>query len=49
MGFNTFLIEDACRGVNVRQGDVQAAIEQMRAAGVNVLTSAAIQQEIAAN
>lgn len=49
LGFNTFLIEDACRGVNVRQGDVQAAIEQMRAAGVNVLTSAAIQQEIAAN
>lgn len=48
LGFNTFLIEDACRGVNVHEGDVQSAIEQMRTSGVNVLTSGTIQQETAA-
>jgi nicotinamidase/pyrazinamidase len=43
LGFNTFLIGDACRGVNVRPGDVEAAIEQMRAAGVQVINSQAIE------
>lgn len=39
LGFNTFVIEDACRGVNVHPNDVQAAIEQMRKAGVHVIDS----------
>jgi nicotinamidase/pyrazinamidase len=39
LGFNTFLIEDACRGVNVHPGDDQAAIEEMRHAGVRVCQS----------
>ena len=39
LGFKTFLIEDACRGVNVRPGDDQAAIEEMRQAGVHVCQS----------
>jgi nicotinamidase/pyrazinamidase len=34
LGFTTYLVEDACRGVNVRAGDVQRAIEEMRAKGV---------------
>ena len=37
LGFNTYLIEDACRGVNLQPGDVQRAIEEMRAAGVTVI------------
>jgi nicotinamidase-related amidase len=39
LGFRTFLIEDASRGVNVRPGDVQRAVEEMKAAGVTVVTS----------
>lgn len=39
LGFNTFVIQDACRGVNVRPGGVEAAIEQMREAGVHVIES----------
>lgn len=35
-GFRVYLIEDACRGVNVAAGDVSRAIEEMRAAGVEI-------------
>ena len=35
----TTLIEDGSRGVNLRPGDVEAAIEGMRAAGVRVVRS----------
>jgi nicotinamidase/pyrazinamidase len=34
LGFKTFLIEDACRGVELQPGDVQRAIEEMRGQGV---------------
>lgn len=39
LGFNTHLIVDACRGVNLRPGDVAAAIEEMRQAGIHVCQS----------
>ena len=39
LGFRTFLIEDASRGVNLNAGDVEAAVEEMRAAGVEILSS----------
>ncbi|MDB5297016.1 MAG: isochorismatase hydrolase [Phycisphaerales bacterium] len=39
LGFHVHLIEDACRGVNLRPGDVAAAVEAMRAAGVAVIRS----------
>jgi ADP-ribose pyrophosphatase len=41
-GFKTFLIEDACRGVNLQPGDSAAAIQEMRRAGVHVLRSVEI-------
>jgi nicotinamidase/pyrazinamidase len=34
LGFRVHLIQGACRGVNLKPGDVRAAIEEMRAAGV---------------
>ena len=34
LGFRTTVIEDACRGVNVRPGDVEQALREMRHAGV---------------
>lgn len=39
LGFRTFLIEEACRGVELQPGDVPRAIEEMRAAGVTVVQS----------
>lgn len=39
LGFETYLIEDACRGVNLKPGDVENAVEEMRAAGVVVASS----------
>ena len=35
-GFAVTLIERACRGVNLRPGDVAAAVQEMRAAGVRI-------------
>jgi len=39
LGFKTCLIEDGCRGVNLNDGDVKEAIDEMKAAGVQVMTS----------
>jgi nicotinamidase/pyrazinamidase len=39
LGFPVFLIEDACRGVELHPGDIARAIDQMRAAGVKVVRS----------
>lgn len=39
LGFETFLLEDACRGVELNPGDIQRAVEEMRTAGVQVVRS----------
>lgn len=39
LGFETFVVEDGCRGVNVRPEDSQRAIEEMKRVGVNVVRS----------
>ena len=39
LGYRVHLIVDACRGVNLQPGDVDAAIEDMRKAGVIVTKS----------
>jgi len=39
LGFNTLLIEDACRGVNLQPEDSRDAVAEMRAAGVSILQS----------
>jgi nicotinamidase/pyrazinamidase len=39
LGFRTFLVEDACRGVDLAPGDIEAAVEEMRSAGVTVVRS----------
>jgi nicotinamidase/pyrazinamidase len=39
LGFKTHLVEDACRGVNLRPSDVKTSIEEMRRAGVAVVQS----------
>ncbi len=42
LGFETVLIEDGCRGVELNAGDVAGAIESMRAAGVRICNSHAV-------
>lgn len=39
LGFETFLIEDASRGVNLNPGDVKKAVTEMKAAGIGVMKS----------
>ena len=39
LGFDVTLIEDACRGVNLRPGDVDRAIQEMKDNGVRVVRS----------
>lgn len=39
LGFETALIEDGCRGVNIHPTDSQAAIDQMQQAGVRIIRS----------
>jgi nicotinamidase/pyrazinamidase len=39
LGFTTHLIADGCRGVNLRAGDVDRAVDEMRVAGVRVIQS----------
>jgi len=40
--FATYLVEDACRGVNLKPGDVARAIDEMRRQGVEVIESSKI-------
>jgi len=42
LGFDVTLIEDACRGVELHQGDIARSIEAMREAGVKVIDSTQI-------
>lgn len=39
LGFQTWVIEDACRGVNLHPDDSQRALEEMQAAGVKAIQS----------
>ncbi len=39
LGFTTYLVEDACKGVNLQANDVSKAIAEMREAGVRIVQS----------
>ncbi len=39
LGFKTTLIEDACRGVNLQEGDVEKAIGDMKEKGIQIIQS----------
>ncbi|MGB9688986.1 bifunctional nicotinamidase/pyrazinamidase [Thermogutta sp.] len=40
LGYQTFLVEDACRGVELMPGDVERSLKQLREAGVTIVSSA---------
>ena len=37
LGYKTFLIEDACRGVEINDGDIAKAIAEMKQAGIEII------------
>jgi len=39
LGWKTFLIADACRGVELQEGDIERALDEMRQAGIVVVQS----------
>jgi nicotinamidase/pyrazinamidase len=39
LGYETWLLEDGCRGVNLKPGDDVAAIDEMRRAGTTIIQS----------
>jgi nicotinamidase/pyrazinamidase len=41
-GFRTHVIADACRGVNLQPGDTDRTLDELRAAGVEITDSAAL-------
>lgn len=48
LGFETTLIEDGCRGVELNPGDVKTAINQLRTAGVRISASKEVQEHLPA-
>jgi len=44
LGFNTYIIVDACRGVELNPGDIQAALQEAEAVGVKMMSSAEIME-----
>jgi nicotinamidase/pyrazinamidase len=38
LGFNSYVILDACRGVNLQEGDVERALKEMRQLGAHIIT-----------
>lgn len=42
LGFSAYVIEDACRGVNINAGDVRKALAAMRAKGVVLIEADAL-------
>ncbi len=39
LGYKVFVIEDACRGIDLRPGDIQKAIQEMKQAGAEIVQS----------
>jgi nicotinamidase/pyrazinamidase len=42
LGFEAYVVRDACRGVDLQPGDSEAALLEMKAAGVKIIRSSAI-------
>lgn len=42
LGFNVYVVEDACRGIDLKTGDIDSALAEMRHAGVHIVQTADI-------
>lgn len=39
LGFNTYVVVDACRGINLKEGDVETALKEIIASGGHIISS----------
>ncbi len=46
LGFDTYLVADGCRGVELRDGDIAHAMTEMRQAGVKIISSKEVSQHL---
>ena len=46
IGFETFLVSDGCRGVNLTEGDIQQALSEMETAGVKITFSGEVKKAL---
>jgi nicotinamidase/pyrazinamidase len=44
LGFQTFVVEDACRGIDSPAGSLNARLQEMRAAGAGILKAAEVEE-----
>ncbi len=44
LGFTTHVIADACRGVDLKPGDIDRAFDEMRSSNIDVLTAASVKK-----
>lgn len=42
LGFETYLVKDACRGIDVQEGDIERAIDEMKRAGAHIVNASDI-------
>ena len=42
LGMKVHLVEDACRGVNLKPGDVDRAVEEMSGKGIEIISSSSV-------
>lgn len=42
LGLTTYLVEDACRGVELSEGDIERALVELREAGVRIVSSSEV-------
>ncbi len=45
LGFTVYVVQDACRGIDLHPGDIERAYDEMRTAGVQIVDSAAVPAE----
>ena len=45
LGLDTFVVIDACRGIDLAPGDVERAVREMREAGVHIVMSRDLVEE----
>ncbi len=46
LGYETFVIADACRGIDLRKGDVDRALSAIRARGGHIIAMAEVEQKL---
>lgn len=46
LGFETYVIADACRGINLQKGDVEAALQEIRRKGGHVITTEQVEKKL---